>query len=77
MVLKKSKLCVGGKRLDFKKVIITGVCRSGGNLLGRILGSLENVEYVDEPWLATILPHFMGNNLLKPQAAKDIMVSYV
>ena len=77
MALKKKELHVGTKRLSFKKVIITGVCRSGKTLLGRILGTLKNVDYLDEPWLATILPHFLGNNLIDPQVAKDIMASYV
>tara|TARA_B100000959_G_scaffold225037_1_gene239016 strand:- start:1968 stop:2957 length:990 start_codon:yes stop_codon:yes gene_type:complete len=77
MAFKKNEIRVGTKRLSFKKVIITGVCRSGKTLLGRILGTLKNVEYMDEPWLATILPHFLGNKLIDPQVAKDFMASYV
>ena len=77
MVLKKKELYVGEKRFNFKKVIITGMYRSGKSLLGKILGTLENVEFVDEPWLPTVLPHFQGNNLLDPRVAKDIMRSYL
>jgi len=77
MASKKNRLQTGKKHLDFEKVIIIGVCRSGKTLLGRILGTLENVEFVDEPWLATIIPSFQGNKLIDPEVAKEIMKSYV
>ena len=77
--MKKEKyfLPTGERRFDFKIPIITGACRSGKTLIGRLLGSLENVEYMDEPWLPTVLPMLQGNNLIDPKISKDIFRSYI
>lgn len=41
-------------------VIIIGAGRSGKSLLGNILGSCQNVEHIDEPWLPLVLPMLAG-----------------
>lgn len=77
--MKKEKyfLHAGEKRLNFKIAIITGACRSGKSLIGKLLGSLENVEYMEEPWLPTVLPVLQGNNLIDPEVSKNILRSYI
>lgn len=64
------------KSLPFRIVIITGVNRSGKSLLGSLIGSMENVEYIDEPWLPMMLPVMQAKRLIDSDIAKDILLTH-
>lgn len=66
----------GTNNMDFRLVIITGVCRSGKTLLGKLLGSMRNVEYDDEPWLPMMLPLMQDQGLISPAVAKDLLRAF-
>lgn len=53
-------------------VVITGAGRSGKSLVGNLLGSCENVEHIDEPWLLMELPEMVGHGLISEVVAIDI-----
>lgn len=62
---------------NFRIVIITGVCRSGKTTLGQILGSMKNVEYIDEPWTGTVIPVMQNYGALDPLIARDMFRAFV
>jgi len=64
------------KKLHFTVITVTGVNRSGKTLLANLLGTMENVEFLDEPWLPMMLPVMQGLGLVAPDVAKDIFKSY-
>ena len=55
----------GSRDLSQERVIVvTGVCRSGKTLLSRILGSCENIEWVEEPWALMMSLNAFGLDVL-------------
>jgi hypothetical protein len=62
--------------MEFRVVIITGVSRSGKTLLGQLLGSMQNVEHVDEPWLPIMLPVMQGKGLIDRKVAQTLLLSF-
>lgn len=66
----------GTNHMDFRLAIITGVCRSGKTLLGKLLGSMRNVEYDDEPWIPMMLPIMQDQGLISPTIAKDLLRAF-
>jgi len=71
------RMYVGRRHMDFDVVIISGVSRSGKTLLGRLLGSMHNVEHVDEPWFPMMLPVIQGKGLIDPDVATMLLQSFV
>jgi len=61
---------------DFKIAIITGACRSGKTTIGQILGSMNNVEYIDEPWLPQVLPIMQYYGSIDPDVAADMLRAF-
>lgn len=64
------------KKMPFKIVTIVGTSRCGKTLLGSMLGTLQGVEYIDEPWLPMMLPAVQGNKLIQEDVASDILRSF-
>lgn len=62
--------------MNFRVAIITGVSRSGKTLLGQLLGSMRNVEHVDEPWLPMMLPVMQGKGLIDREVANMLLRSF-
>lgn len=61
---------------DFRIAIITGACRSGKTTIGQILGSMNNVEYIDEPWFPTVLPVMQNYGSIDPDVAVDMLRAF-
>lgn len=61
---------------DFRIAIVTGVCRSGKTMIGQILGSMNNVEYIDEPWFPTVLPVMQNYGSIDPDIAADMFRAF-
>lgn len=66
-------------------VMISGIVRSGTSMLGKIVGSLDNVEYSYEPPLAFTVDHLLKSNkidsalssqLLRTYFSEDIVLNY-
>lgn len=66
----------GTAHMDFRVAIVTGVCRSGKTLVGQLLGSMANVEHIDEPWLPMMLPVLQGKGLIDPDVGKTLLQSF-
>jgi len=66
----------GMAHMNFRITIITGVSRSGKSLLGQLLGSMHNVEHVDEPWLSMMLPVIQGKGLIDQEFIKMLLRSF-
>ena len=66
----------GRNHMDFRVAIITGVCRSGKTLVGQLLGSMRNVEHIDEPWLPMMLPVMQGKGLIDREVARTLLQSF-
>jgi hypothetical protein len=62
--------------MDFRVAIITGVCRSGKTLVGQLLGSMRNVEHIDEPWFPMMLPVMQGKGLIDREVARTLLRSF-
>jgi hypothetical protein len=62
--------------INFDIVLVTGVCRSGKTSLARLLGSMENVEYIDECWPLMNLPVMQSKGLISKDLAKQMIISY-
>ncbi len=75
MVSINEKMCFAPRTTTFNVVIITGVCRSGKTLLARLVGSMSNVEYLDEPWLQETLPLMPHIGYMDRVAARHTMVA--
>jgi hypothetical protein len=54
-------------------IVLIGVARSGTTLTGDLLGSLAELEYVYEPWLATQLPSLLGAGDLPRATAIELL----
>ena len=65
----KYRIYAGDDHMEFPIVIITGVSRSGKTLLGQLLGSMENVEHIDEPYLPLMLPVMWDKGLVDEDVA--------
>ena len=61
---------------EFKIAIITGVCRSGKTLIGQILGSMNNVEYIDEPWFPIVVSLMQHYGSIEPEVAVDMFRAF-
>lgn len=70
---KKNNYFFSPTPIDFDIVIITGTCRSGKTLLAKLLGSMKNVDYVEEPWFPMMIPVMQGNGMLDCSNAKALM----
>ncbi|HAP20878.1 MAG TPA: hypothetical protein DCR27_06340 [Lachnospiraceae bacterium] len=51
---------VGNGQLPYNMMFVTGACRTGKTTLSRILGSLEHVEWIEEPYELSLLLWSMG-----------------
>lgn len=71
----KMQFCFSPQPIEFNIVIITGVCRSGKTLAARLIGSMSNVEYVDEPWLQETLPLMPYLGYMERTAARHTMMA--
>lgn len=67
----------GPIHFNFKTAIISGACRSGKTTLGNILGTCANVENVEEPWTAKLLPLVTGLGLMDEAIGKEMFIAYV
>ena len=65
------------RNLPFEIVAIVGACRCGKTTLGRLLGSIKSVEYIDEPWLPMMLPVIHGKKLISSELCRDIFSAYI
>lgn len=74
--LNQYHMYAGMQHMNFRVAIITGVSRSGKTLLGQLLGSMRNVEHVDEPWLPMMLPVMQGKGLIDREVAKTLLQSF-
>ncbi len=63
--------------LDVPIVIVNGAARSGKTLVGKILGSCKNTEYLDEPWLPMVLAMSAGLGLVSRRLAVPMLRVYV
>ncbi len=70
------RMYAGTNHMDFRVAIITGVCRSGKTLVGQLLGSMRNVEHIDEPWLPMMLPVMQGKALIDREVARTLLRSF-
>ena len=61
---------------DINILIITGVCRSGKTLIARLIATMEDIIYFDEPWLPMMMPVIEGFNLVDCKVAKNIIQAY-
>jgi hypothetical protein len=61
------------RRLVDDAIVLIGVARSGTTLTGDLLGSLAELEYVYEPWLATQLPSLFAAGDLPRATAIEIL----
>jgi len=59
--------------IQFKVVIVTGACRSGKTLLAQLLGSMRNVEWIEEPWMPMMIPIMQAYGLMDPIVGRDVM----
>jgi hypothetical protein len=66
----------GGNQLSVPTVVITGVARSGKTLVGNLLGSCQNVEHIDEPWLLMMLPIMAGEGAMPEMLARQMFQTY-
>ena len=75
----KNKLYLGEKQVSLTEnmVFITGSPRSGTTLVGKYIGSLQNIEYHHEPSLLYMITSMVLAEALDPQAAKDILRLYL
>lgn len=55
MLERNNNFYVGNGRLPYKLLFVTGVCRSGKTTLSRLLGSLQNMEWIEEPYELSML----------------------
>ena len=67
----------GPIHFNFEAAIITGACRSGKTTLGNILGTCSNIENVEEPWTAKLLPLMTGLGLMDEDIGKEMFVAYI
>jgi hypothetical protein len=58
-------------------VIVTGIPRSGTSIVGKVLGSLYDVEYAFEPPLVPFLDARVRWGAIEPQDAIDIFETYL
>lgn len=61
------------RQIDFRVVIVTGICRSGKTLLAQILGSMRNVEWIEEPWMPMMIPIMQAHRLMDPKVGQDVL----
>ena len=47
--------CIGDRELPYKFIFVTGACRSGKTTFSRIMGSMKNVEWIEEPYELSLL----------------------
>lgn len=64
------------KKMPFEIVTIVGASRCGKTLLGRLIGTLRGVEYIDEPWLSMMLPVIQGEKLIQEDIASDMLRAF-
>ena len=57
-------------------LIITGVARSGKTLVGNVLGSCQNAEHIDEPWLMLAAPVLAANGDLAEPLTASLLNAY-
>jgi hypothetical protein len=67
----------GPIHFNFNTAIIAGACRSGKTSLGNLLGTCANIENVEEPWTAKILPLMSGLNLVNDSIGKEMFLVYI
>lgn len=58
-------------------VVITGIPRSGTSIVGKIVGSLRDIEYAFEPPLVPYLDAQVRWGALEPRGALDILEAYL
>lgn len=58
-------------------IFITGPCRSGKTTVGRLLGSMKGVEFVEEPWTGLILPVMQKLGLIGRREAGSMLGAYI
>lgn len=67
----------GSIELKLPIYVIAGAARSGKTLLGKILGTCSNVEYLDEPWLPIVLAAAAGIGSIPSFLAESLVRTYV
>ncbi|MCK4589159.1 MAG: sulfotransferase [Nanoarchaeota archaeon] len=60
----------------FQIIFVVGTARSGKSLLSQILGSINNVEYIDEPWMIESVSIMQGLNMAKKQVLANMLKAY-
>jgi len=55
--------------LDFPVLTITGTCRSGKTLIGKLLGTCNQTEYADEPYTCMMLPMIVKSGKINEEFA--------
>lgn len=54
-------------------VIVTGTCRAGKTLLSQIIGTMKNVEWIEEPWTIMQLPIVEKMGIINREFAKSLI----
>lgn len=62
--------CIGNEEQVYDLIIITGACRSGKTLFSRILGSMQGIEWIEEPYELILLLKSMQVNKDNSSAQK-------
>jgi len=63
------------KIFENKLVLITGVARSGTTLMGKIIGSFENAQYLFEPNAFLLIPPLIKKGLLPKKEGGELLKS--
>lgn len=70
---------LGGREkiIDKNLVLLTGITRSGTTILGKILASLNGIEYEFEPWLLAQLAIMQGRGAIRLKPASELLRGFV
>lgn len=58
---------------NLEVVLVTGTCRSGKTLLSQIMGTMKNVEWIEEPWTIMQLPIIEKMGIINREFAKSLI----
>lgn len=62
---------------NFRKALITGICRSGKTTLGTLIGSAKFVDNIEEPWTPKIVALLYGLEILEKKIAKGMLLNSI
>jgi len=74
---KKANVAETQKNNTKNTIIITGAPRSGTSLLGKLVSTLEGIEYHFEPPMVWVLSALLSMEILSPEAASVLLQLYL